>query len=135
MQCVLAAGDGAAGASRVVMSRADAPPVGAWECERGRRRAGVCVQAAGGCGGCIPAAHMPDGGCKRPHLQQVRFSAYKTLFEDTKAYQPIKSQSPRVSHDEQYLSHFASLQILLACSIENLLDNPSSIPGRAQKVF
>ena len=92
------------------------------------------VQAAGGCGGMHPI-DTHTRWSKRPHLQQVRFSAYKTLFEDTKAYQPIKSQSPRVSHDEQYLSHFASLQILLACSIENLLDNPSSIPGRAQKVF
>ena len=79
--------------------------------------------------------HIQDGRCRCPHLQQIRFSAYETLFEYTKSYQPIKSQSPRLSHDEQYLSHFASLQILLACSIENLLDNPSSIPGRAQKVF
>ena len=81
------------------------------------------------------ATRMQDGRCMLPHLQQVRFSAYKTFFEDTKDCQPIKSQSPRLSHDEQYLSHFASLQILLACSIENLLDTPSSIPGRAQKVF
>jgi len=122
----------AAGAS--ALSWADAPPDGCGEVQSREGRAEARVQAAGGCGGMHPI-DTHTRWSKRPHLQKVRFSAYKTLFEGTNAYQPIKSQSPRVSHDEQYLSHFASLQILLACSIENLLDNPSSIPGRAQKVF
>ena len=57
-----------------------------------------------------PREILQDGWCRCPRLQQVRFFAYKIFFGDMKAYQPIKSQSPRVSHDEQYLSHFASLR-------------------------
>ena len=48
----------------VVVSRADAPPVGAWKCRAERGRAAGCVQAAGGCGhgwGCVA------GGCVEVH--------------------------------------------------------------------